>query len=138
MWKSTSRSLLGIALAVPLFLLGTQDAFAQKKPKGNDRPDPGVSVQVELTFSLGEREHITAFFATHGPEGVKPLPPGIRKNLARGKPMPPGIAKKALAPELVSLLPPRPGYEVVQVGWDVVLVEVATGLIRDVLMDVIR
>ena len=138
MWKSTSRSLRGILLAVPLLLLGTQGAFAQKKPKGKDRTDPGVSVQVELTFSLGEREHITAFFAAHGPEGVKPLPPGIRKNLARGKPMPPGIAKKALAPELMGLLPPRPGYEVVQVGWDVLLVEVATGLIRDVLMDVIR
>jgi len=69
---------------------------------------------------------------------MKPLPPGIRKNLARGKPLPPGIAKKTLAPDLVRLLPPRSGYEVVQVGWDVVLVEVATGIIHDVLMDVIR
>lgn len=133
-----SRRLLGLALIAPLILFGTRDANAQTKPKGKDRSNPGVAVQVGITFSLNERERITTFFAEHRPEGERPLPPGIRKNLARGKPLPPGIAKKTLAPELVALLPPRSGYEVVRVGWDVVLVEVATGIVRDVLMDVIR
>ena len=138
MWNRTSRRLVGLLISVPLLLVGTQDAHAQKKPKGKDRTDPGVAVQVEVTLSLHEREVIMAFFTEHRPEDANRLPPGIRKNLARGKPMPPGIAKKELAPELVSLLPLRSGYEVVQVGWDVVLVEVATGLIRDVMMDVIH
>ena len=126
---------LGLALAVPLLLFSPQAAQAQKKPKN---PGDGASVQVQVTFSLHEREQITTFFAEHRPEDLRPLPPGIRKNLARGKPLPPGIAKKALPPELVRVLPERSGYEVVQVGWDVVLVEVATGVIRDVLMDVVR
>lgn len=126
---------LGVVLALPLLLFGTQAAQAQKKPKD---PGAGAAVQVQITFSQHEREQITAFFVEHQPEDQRPLPPGVRKNLARGKPMPPGIAKKTLPPDLVRVLPERPGYEVVQVGWDVVLVEVATGLIRDVLMDVIH
>ena len=31
-----------------------------------------------------------------------------------------------------------PQYDVIVVGWDVLLVEVGTGIIHDVLMDVIR
>jgi len=120
---------------LPLLLFGTQAAQAQKKPKD---PGAGAAVQVQITFSRHEREQITAFFVEHRQEDQRPLPPGIRKNLARGKPLPPGIAKKMLPPDLVRALPERPGYEVVQVGWDVVLVEVATGIIRDVLMDVIH
>jgi len=127
-----------LVAAVLFMLLGPTAAMGQKKPKGNAQPGPAVTIQAGIAFSLHEREQIVAFFGERGPEGVKPLPPGIRKNLARGKPLPPGIAKKTLAPELIRLLPPRSGYDVVQVGWDVVLVEVATGIIHDVLMDVIR
>ena len=68
----------------------------------------------------------------------KPLPPGIRKKIGRGKPMPPGIAKQVLPEDLLALLPERAGYHRVRVGLDVLLVEVATGVIHDVLMDVIR
>jgi hypothetical protein len=126
--------ILGLALAL-LLLVGPQAVQAQKKPTTIGAE---VSVQVRVTFSAREREQITTFFSQHRPADLKPLPPGIRKNLARGKPLPPGIAKQTLPPELVRVLPERSGYEVVQVGWDVVLVEVATGVIRDVLMDVIR
>jgi hypothetical protein len=125
---------LGLALAL-LLLGGPQVVQAQKKPKASGTD---VSVQVQVTFSAHEREQITTFFAEHRPADLKPLPPGIRKKLARGKPLPPGIAKRTLPPDLLTVLPERSGFEVVQVGWDVVLVEVATGLIRDVLMDVIR
>lgn len=64
------------------------------------------------------------------------LPPGIRKNLARGKPLPPGIARK-LDSRLVQRLPSYPGYDWVQAGTDLLLVAVATGLIQDVLHDVL-
>lgn len=60
------------------------------------------------------------------------LPPGIRKNLARGKPLPPGIAK-SLDQRLLRQLPEYPGYEWQQVGQDVVLIALATGLIEAVL-----
>ena len=60
------------------------------------------------------------------------LPPGIQKNLARGKPLPPGIAKK-LDGRLVGRLPHYDGYEWQQAGTDLILVALATGLVYEVL-----
>lgn len=60
------------------------------------------------------------------------LPPGIQKNLARGKPLPPGIAKK-LDNRLLGHLPRYDGYEWQQAGTDLILVALATGLIYEVL-----
>lgn len=59
------------------------------------------------------------------------LPPGIQKNLARGKPLPPGIAKK-LDGRLLGHLPRYDGYEWQQVGTDLILVALATGLIYEI------
>lgn len=71
------------------------------------------------------------------PYPVQALPPGIAKNLARGKPLPPGIAKK-LDPSLARQLPYYPGYEWRQMGTDAVLVEVGTSVVREVLRDILR
>ncbi|AZF22369.1 anti-virulence regulator CigR family protein [Pseudomonas sp. R3-52-08] len=60
------------------------------------------------------------------------LPPGIQKNLARGKPLPPGIAKK-LDGRLAGRLPHYDGYEWQQAGTDLILVAIATGIIYEVL-----
>ena len=68
----------------------------------------------------------------------KPLPPGIRKNLARGKPLPPGIAKKHAPPSMLGRLPQHPGYEWQMVGTDLVLVQIGTAMVADVLKDVFR
>ena len=97
-----------------------------------------AQVEVDVVFSTRERTEIRDFFAAQAPATTRALPPGIRKNLARGKPLPPGIAKKTLPSQLETVLPTRDGYQRVQVGVDVLLVEVATGIIHDVLMDVIR
>ncbi|WEL53637.1 anti-virulence regulator CigR family protein [Pseudomonas kermanshahensis] len=59
------------------------------------------------------------------------LPPGIQKNLARGKPLPPGIAKK-LDGRLLGQLPHYEGYEWLQAGVDLILVAVSTGIIYEV------
>ncbi|WP_137885321.1 anti-virulence regulator CigR family protein [Pseudomonas sp. 2FE] len=67
---------------------------------------------------------------------VQSLPPGIQKNLARGKPLPPGIAKR-FDSRLLGRLPHYDGYEWQQVGRDVVLVALATGLIYEVLHDIL-
>jgi hypothetical protein len=60
------------------------------------------------------------------------LPPGIQKNLARGKPLPPGIAKK-LDGRLIGRLPHYDGYEWQQVGTDLILIALATGVIYEIL-----
>ena len=68
----------------------------------------------------------------------KGLPPGIAKNLQRGKPLPPGIAKRDLPHALDSSLPgDHDGYETTIVGNDVVLVEIDTGNIADIITDAV-
>ena len=97
-----------------------------------------------IRFSTREIELIRAWYREQG-SGRKPelrngrsLPPGIAKNLQRGKPLPPGIAKQALPAGLIDQLPPvAAGHERVIVDGRVLLVEVATQIVRDVLTDVV-
>jgi hypothetical protein len=67
----------------------------------------------------------------------KPLPPGIAKKIARGGNLPPGIAKRYLPSDLLVQLPPRPDYQWVVVDNDVMLIATATGVIVDVLLDLL-
>ncbi len=68
---------------------------------------------------------------------IDALPPGIRKNLARGKPLPPGIAKK-MNPDFARQLPHYQGYEWRQVGSDAALINITTGIVRELMRDVLR
>src|SRR5690606_33591050 len=68
--------------------------------------------------------------------GYSTLPPGIRKNLARGKPLPPGIAKKMVPGSLLGRLPRHPGYEWRVAGTDLILISLATAVVADILYDV--
>jgi len=98
----------------------------------------------EIRFSAREIELIRAWYQEQG-SGRKPelkngrsLPPGIAKNLQRGKPLPPGIAKQALPAGLIDRLPPvAAGHERVIVDGRVLLIDVATQVVRDVLTDVV-
>jgi len=66
------------------------------------------------------------------------LPPGIAKNLERGKPLPPGTAKRYLPAGLRQALgPPQDGYERLVMASKILLVEVATQLVVDVITEVI-
>ena len=67
--------------------------------------------------------------------GYKPLPPGIRKNMARGKPIPPGLAYNRLPAPYIATLPYYKGYEWRGYGSDLVLVSISTAIIADVLID---
>jgi Ni/Co efflux regulator RcnB len=70
-------------------------------------------------------------------EPTASLPPGIRKNLARGKPLPPGIAKR-FDGRVRSSLPDYPGYDWRQVGTDAVLIDVTTGVIEAIIDNVLQ
>ena len=101
--------------------------------------DAGISV----TFSDAEVRIITAWYDDHAPKKRGKgkhggLPPGIAKNLARGKSLPPGIAKQHLPQELQRALPAAPaGFDRIIVDGKVLLVDAATQVIHDVLMDVV-
>lgn len=69
----------------------------------------------------------------HGLTGYRSLPPGIAKNLARGKPLPPGIAKKAVPGAMLRDLPWYPGYEWQIAGNDLVLIAASTALVTAVI-----
>jgi hypothetical protein len=103
-----------------------------------------ADLDVSVRFSVNETAIIREFFRDYqvdrkgGKKDTKPLPPGIAKNLARGKPLPPGIAKRALPGNLLVQLPPvADGYERVIVAGKVLLVEIATQVIHDILVDVL-
>ncbi|MGQ7262791.1 anti-virulence regulator CigR family protein [Vreelandella sp. V005] len=85
---------------------------------------------------INERE-LRQLLRQHDAPRAEALPPGIQRNLERGKPLPPGIAKR-FDGRLASQLPQYPGYEWERVGADVVLIEAATRIVVDVLVDVLR
>lgn len=69
----------------------------------------------------------------------KTLPPGLARHLQRHGTLPPGLQKRTLPEGLEARLPRLPhGQERVIVDNDVVLIEEATGLILDIIEDVIR
>ena len=66
------------------------------------------------------------------------LPPGLEKHLERWGRLPPGLEKRYLPDDLIAQLGPRSDLAARQVvGADVLLVDVATGVILDILRDVI-
>lgn len=105
-----------------------------------------AEIGVSVVFTDDEIRIIGAWYSEHGSSSHKGngkqknkgLPPGIAKNLQRGKPLPPGIAKQHLPDGLIKTLPAPPkGYERIIVDGKVLLVEIATQVIHDVLMDIV-
>ncbi len=118
----------------PKFGHGKSNGYGHGHSVGHGK----TKTKKELThFTTSDRTTITNFF-NKNPIPASALPPGIAMNLARGKPLPPGIAKRFLPSELVSTLPPRPGYEYLLVGDDAVLVNSTTGLIADIIANVLK
>lgn len=111
---------------------GARDKAQQQESK---RADQVLYERVDLP-RINETE-LRQLFRQHDAPRAEALPPGIQRNLERGKPLPPGIAKRFDGP-LASQLPQYPGYEWERVGADVVLIEAATRIVVDVLVDVLR
>lgn len=93
------------------------------------------AARASAVLSDADRATITRYFQQHPQPGTD-LPPGIAKNLARGKPLPPGIAKRGVPNALTSQLSVPSGYLLQTVGADVVLIAAATYVIADILRDV--
>lgn len=113
-----------------------QDKAAKKdhapgNKRDRDRDTTEALISAAIGFDAARRIALDNKYT-----GYSALPPGIRKNLARGKPIPPGIAKKAVPGPMLARLPRYPGYEWQILGSDLVLVATATAVIADVLFDV--
>ncbi len=108
---------------------GGHDDHGGKKDgrKGRDGKD--------LRYAGISRDDARRYADQYRVSGTKPLPPGIRKNLARGKPIPPGIAMTRLPQGYLDRLPRYPGYEWRGYGRDLVLVDALSNVIADVILD---
>jgi Ni/Co efflux regulator RcnB len=145
-----ARTTLWVALIAPLL---TQQVMAADDNKGHEHKakaaEKHLKHQGKQKVTELNQAHITvragisvtdarALAKRYKLTGQSSLPPGIRKNLARGKPLPPGIAKKSVPAAMIAELPQHQGYEWQVVGTDMVLVSVATAVITDVLIDVLN
>jgi hypothetical protein len=84
------------------------------------------------------RAHFSTATNSNGRGRSGGLPPGIARNLARGKALPPGIAKQHLPRDLQAMLPALDsGLDYVVAAGKLLLVEAATQIVRDVLIDVV-
>lgn len=92
--------------------------------------DLGLSATISAGISIGDARILAS---NHRITGSKPLPPGIKKNMARGKPMPPGIQKTRMPESFINELPRHDGYEWQQAGADLILVASGSLIISDIL-----
>ncbi|MBF8270886.1 MAG: hypothetical protein HW386_2595 [Gammaproteobacteria bacterium] len=152
--KSRGYLILSLLLGIPPFA------------HADDIAKAAVEVGINASFSEVERQLIEKYFgkrvpvadsgaeaaAAPKPKGKKgnkdlppglakkdKLPPGLEKQLQKNGTLPPGLAKRNLPPDLEQQLPPPPkGYER-QIVEDatIVLVNIATGLIADVITDIV-
>lgn len=145
-----ARTTLWVALIAPLL---TQQVLAADADKGHEHKAKAAEKQLKqhgkhkattlnpalVTVSAGISVADARVLATrYQLTGQSALPPGIRKNLAKGKPLPPGIAKKSVPAAMIAELPQHQGYEWQVLGTDMVLVSIATAVIADVLIDVLN
>ncbi|WP_372016843.1 anti-virulence regulator CigR family protein [Pseudoxanthomonas sp. 10H] len=133
-------------LAVPA-LAAPPEGKGHGKGHGNGKPthehsspsgvrvDADVGGLVSVSIGTGDARRIAE---RHGYVGYAPLPPGIRKNLARGKPLPPGIAKKMVPGPMLRDLPVYAGHEWRVAGDDLILVSLGSGLVVEVMGDIFR
>lgn len=113
-----------------------QDGPPGKASKPGKGKDEAGGAGIVITTS--DRTVIQNYFIAN-PVGVSPLPPGIAKNVARGKPLPPGIAKKQAPPALIQQVPAcRSGWECILLGADLLILDAVHGVVRDVVRNVVR
>jgi hypothetical protein len=141
-----TKRILMITVAVVVGLtpgLGHAQGNSQGRGQGNSRGNSGgnsgstdAAAAATVVFHDADRATFRNYFTTHKIT-AQPLPPGIAKNVARGKPLPPGIAKKALPADLL-VLAPKVGRDVsFAIVGDMVVAHRA-GVVVDLLKDIFR
>lgn len=124
------RLLIAIAM---LGLLASHASAQGGNPRGRgNRPAQASSAKIKGPSTDVEIRIIRDYYSVPSRK-QKSLPPGIAKNLARGKPLPPGIAKTRVPDGLLVLLPARTGTRWLIAGDVVLLVDAG-----DVVVDLVR
>lgn len=108
----------------------------EKKAEKEERKAEKREEKEQRKLSEDERRLMRDYFAAHRLE-VRPLPPGIARNLALGKPLPPGIRKRYLPQPVLVQLPVYHGYTRYIIGNNIVLVN-PEGVVVDIAADIFR
>lgn len=97
-WHVLPAAVLAIGLATSV--AGAQGKSKGKSPEKGGPNGGGTVIAATVVFRDADRITFRDYVAAHKivPQA---LPPGIAKNVARGKPLPPGIAKRALPSTLL-------------------------------------
>lgn len=136
----------GVAVAL-VFLCASPVMAKKPENKGNgqghqsehsDHGAKGNDGRQEMHYAGISQRDAERYARQYQFYGYKPLPPGIRKNMARGKPIPPGLAYQRLPPAYVNSLPRYSGYEWRGYGSDLVLVSIVSNVIADVIIDALH
>lgn len=152
------RLLRRVAILAALFLIGPPLGAAPPEGKGpsahpsgpSDKQGPGReeghashgkansagSGRSAPAQAAIDRDQVRRLVVTRHLAGHERLPPGIRRNLVRGKPLPPGIARQTVPAPILAVLPRYPGHEWIVCGTDLVLIAVAGAIVADILTDV--
>ncbi|WP_313651430.1 anti-virulence regulator CigR family protein [Pantoea sp.] len=107
---------------------GRHDDKPKKRHQGPENRGQPDRVGSDINFSRAR-----TLAVNYGLVNYPSLPPGIAKQVARGKPLPPGIAKKSLPASMINELPYYPGYEWRAVGNDLVLIALSTAVVTAVI-----
>jgi hypothetical protein len=145
-WKS-------VAAVIAMAVLLSSAALAQSKGKGKPTSETSIGNSVravlpasEPVFAASEVTLIQNWFHTNTsslPPGLakrETLPPGLQKQLVRKGSLPPGLQKKIQPLPIVlerQLSPVPTGYRRVVIAGNVILMEPVTGVIYDVIRNVI-
>ncbi|MCR9070147.1 MAG: anti-virulence regulator CigR family protein [Alphaproteobacteria bacterium] len=115
---------------------GDRNTTSSGSSKDVDAAVAAGAVLAGVLLSDADKATVARYFQDN-PQPTTALPPGIAKNLARGKPLPPGIAKKTVPGALAGQLSIPKGYELQTVGANVMLVQIGTRIVADIIKDVL-
>jgi hypothetical protein len=134
--------ILSIAFVIMFGTIAFSPRVDATPPDGKGKPDTSSTHSnadaPQLISPVLDYDHIRGTAVSTHQTGYKALPRGIAKNLARGKPLPPGIAKKSLPAPMLRELPTYPDYEWKRCGADLVLVQIGTEVVAEVLANIFR
>ncbi|EDY0646354.1 hypothetical protein ABX62_003233 [Salmonella enterica subsp. enterica serovar Anatum] len=119
------RGLTAVLATLITFSLSATPVLANPGNGNGGKPD---HVESDISYAVARQLAVNL-----GLTGYQSLPPGIAKNLARGKPLPPGIAKKTVPASMLGQLPYYPGYEWKIVGDNLVLIALSTAVVTAII-----
>ena len=131
--------MLSIAMIVGMY--GCQSAPSRTSGSVEVASD---DARVKIIFSNHDRELIHHYYSQGKRKQIPPglakkeqLPPGLQKQIKKHGKLPPGLEGRYLPHDLEQRLERLPkGYVRIRVGTDIILMETATRVILDVILDV--